>query len=123
MIYHLLANIVLILHLAFVAFVVLGALLVLKWKKLIWVHSPAVLWGAFTEFAGIVCPLTPLEVSLRRLGGEAGYAGSFIEHYVIALLYPEALTRGMQIALGFGALLPNVLIYGWLLTRRHPRKY
>jgi uncharacterized protein DUF2784 len=116
-IYYLLANIVLILHLAFVAFVLFGALLALKWKKLMWVHPLAVSWGALTEFAGIVCPLTPLEDGLRRLGGAGGYEGGFIEHYVIALLYPEALTRGMQIGLGFGALLPNILIYGWLLRR------
>lgn len=77
--------------------------------KLIWIHLLAVLWGTLTEFVGIVCPLTPLEVSLRQLGGAAGYEGGFIEHYLIALLYPEALTRGMQIWLGFGALLPNVL--------------
>ena len=117
MIFFLLADIVLILHLAFVMFVVLGALLVSRWKRLIWIHPLAVFWGALTEFAGIVCPLTPLEVSLRRLGGAAGYEGGFIEHYLIALLYPESLTRQIQTWLGFAALLPNVLIYGWMLVK------
>jgi hypothetical protein len=117
MVYHVLANLVLILHAMFVAFVVFGAALVFRWKKLIWIHPVAVAWGALTEFAGIVCPLTPLEVRLRQLGGAAGYERGFIEHYLIAWLYPEALTRELQVWLGFGALLPNILIYGWLLIR------
>jgi hypothetical protein len=118
MIYQFLANIVLILHATFVAFVVVGAFLVLRWKRLIWFHLPAVAWGALTEFAGIVCPLTPLEVRLGQLGGEAGYQGGCIEHYLIAVLYPEGLTRDLQMWLGFGALLPNVLVYAWLFARR-----
>jgi hypothetical protein len=118
MIYELLANLVLILHVTFVAFVLIGALLVLRWNRLIWIHLPAVAWGALTEFAGIVCPLTPLEVRLRQLGGEAGYQGGCIEHYLTAVLYPEGLTRDLQMWLGFGALLPNVLIYAWLFTHR-----
>jgi hypothetical protein len=118
MIYHLLANLVLILHVAFVAFVVFGALLVARWRRLIWIHLLAVAWGVLVEFAGIICPLTPLEVGLRRLGGESGYEGGFIDHYVTALLYPTGLTRNIQIWLGLAALLLNVLIYGWLLARR-----
>jgi hypothetical protein len=116
--YHLLAIVVLILHAAFVAFVVFGALLVARWRKLLWVHLLAVSWGVLVEFAGIICPLTPLEVDLRRLGGEAGYAGGFIDHYVTALLYPTGLTRNIQIGLGLAALLLNVLIYAWLFARR-----
>ena len=122
MLYGVLATLVLILHAAFVAFVVLGAFLVSRWKRLAWIHLPAVAWGALTEFAGIVCPLTPLEVSLRRLAGQAGYEGGFIEHYLTALLYPEGLTRDLQFWLGLGAILPNVVIYGWLITRRHQSK-
>lgn len=118
MTYHLLAIVVLILHAAFVAFVVFGALLVARWRKLLWVHLLAVSWGVLVEFAGIICPLTPLEVDLRRLGGEAGYAGGFIDHYVTALLYPTGLTRNIQIGLGLAALLLNVLIYAWLFARR-----
>ena len=118
MLYRLLANLVLIIHLTFVVFVLFGALLVLRWNKLVWFHLPAVLWGALTEFAGIVCPLTPLEVTLRQLGGEAGYEGGCIDHYVTAILYPSALTRDLQIWLGFGALLANLLIYARILARK-----
>ncbi len=121
MIWSLLATGVLIVHAAFVAFVVFGALLVVKWKWIGWVHPFALAWGAFTEFAGIICPLTPLEVHLRQLGGEAGYSGGFIEHYLIATLYPAGLTRTLQVWLGFGAILPNILIYGWLMARRKAR--
>jgi Protein of Unknown function (DUF2784) len=117
MLYHLAANLVLILHLTFVGFVLFGALLVLRWPRLIWLHVPAVAWGALTELAGIVCPLTPLEVRLRELGGIAGYEGGFIEHYVTAILYPSILTRDLQIWLGCAALLPSVLIYGYVLVR------
>lgn len=118
MIYARLADIVLILHVMFVAFVLGGAFLVWKWNRLIWIHVPAVAWGALTEFAGIICPLTPLEVHLRQLSGEAGYQGGCIEHYLTAALYPEGLTRDLQIWLGFGALLANLLMYGWLFARR-----
>jgi len=120
MIYRLLADLVLILHAAFAAFVVFGALLVLKWRRVIWLHALALAWGVFVELAGVVCPLTPLEVHLRRLGGEAGYEGGFIDHYVSALLYPAGLTRNIQIALGLAAVLVNVLLYAWLFARRRP---
>lgn len=112
MIYRLSADVVLIVHLAFVLFVVLGGFLVLRWAKLLWLHLAAVFWGVLAEFAGIVCPLTPLEVTLRQLGGEAGYQGDFIGHYVTAVLYPSGLTRELQVGLGFAALLLNALIYG-----------
>ena len=118
MLYHLSANLVLIVHLAFVVFVLFGGLLVLRWARLVWLHLPAVAWGALTEFIGIICPLTPLEVALRQLGGDAGYQGGFIDHYLTAVLYPSGLTREMQIWLGFAALLPNILIYGYFLVRK-----
>lgn len=121
MVYRLLADLVLILHGAFVAFVVFGALLVARWRKLVWLHLLAVAWGVLVEFAGIICPLTPLEVGLRRLGGEAGYTGDFIDHYLTAVLYPIGLTRETQIWLGLAALLLNVLVYAWLLRRRRLR--
>ena len=116
--YRLAADLILLVHLAFVLFVLLGGLLVLRWARLLWIHLAAVLWGVLTEFAGIICPLTPLEVMLRQLGGEAGYEGDFINRYLIAILYPDGLTRGLQIWLGFAALLPNILIYAYLLRRR-----
>jgi hypothetical protein len=113
-----LADAVLVVHLVFVLFVGLGAFMVLRWKRVAWVHLPAALWGAYVEFSGRVCPLTPLEVSLRRRAGEAGYSGGFIEHYVTAWIYPEGLTREIQIAIGVSVLIVNVLIYGWVFHGR-----
>ena len=118
MIYHLAANLILLVHLAFVAFVVFGALLTLRWPGVLWLHVPAVLWGALIEFSGAICPLTPLEVHLRQFGGEAGYQGDFIDHYVSALLYPPGLSRGLQIWLGLVALVPNLFIYVRFFARR-----
>lgn len=125
MVYRLLADLVLLVHLGFVAFVVLGGLLVLRWPRLMWLHVPAVLWGVAIEFIGFICPLTPLEQSLREQGGEASYEGDFIAHYITALLYPHGLTRGIQMVLGVLALVPNVAIYGYLLVRRRrtPRPF
>jgi hypothetical protein len=123
MLYHLSADLILIIHLAFVLFVALGGFLVLRRSRLMWLHLPAVVWGASSEFLGVICPLTPLETTLRELGGEIGYEGDFIEHYIAALIYPSGLTRGVQIALGFGALLLNMAIYGyWLLRKRRSRR-
>ena len=122
MLYHLSADLILIIHLAFVLFVALGGFLVLRRPRLMCLHLPAVVWGALSEFLGVICPLTPLETTLRELGGGTGYAGDFIEHYITALIYPSGLTRGLQIALGFGALLLNMAIYGyWLLRKRQSR--
>ncbi len=120
MIYRLLADTTLVVHLCFVLFVVLGGLLVLRWRWIAWIHLPAVLWGAFVEFTGRICPLTPLEVWLRGLGGEEGYEGGFIEHYITSWIYPEGLTRELQIALGLGALAINLLVYAtvWRRARR-----
>jgi len=117
--YRALADLILLVHLAFVGFVVLGGLLVLRRSKVAWIHLPCAAWGVLIEFAGWVCPLTPLEVSLRMRGGEAGYAGSFISHYVTAVLYPAGLTRGVQVALGAFALLLNAAIYSRIVVRRH----
>ena len=120
MIYRVLADVVLVLHLCFVLFVVLGGLLALRWPRLAWVHVPVALYGALIEFAGFVCPLTPLENYLRRRGGEAGYAGGFIDHYIMATLYPQGLTRKAQLILGVAVLAINAAIYAvWWLRRRH----
>ena len=114
----LLADAVLLAHAAFVAFVVLGGLLVLRRPRLAWVHLPVVAWGAGIEFTGGICPLTPLENHLRALAHEQGYAGGFVEHYVFGLLYPEGLTRDVQIVLGLGVLALNGAVYAWLWYRR-----
>ena len=102
----------------FVLFVVLGGLVVLRWPRLAYLHLPAATWGVVIEFAGWVCPLTPLEQSLRLKAGEQGYSGSFIEHYLLPLLYPSALTRTIQVALGIIVIAVNLGIYGYLLRRR-----
>lgn len=112
------ADLVVLVHVAFVAFVVLGGVLVFRWPRARWVHLPAALWGVLIEWTGGVCPLTPLEIALRRRGGEAGYAGGFVEHYVLPVLYPNELTRPVQVALGAGVVLANVVIYGWWWRRR-----
>lgn len=111
MIYALLADAVLLLHLAFILFVVLGGFLLRRCPRLVWLHLPAAAWGAYVEFASRPCPLTPLENRLRLLGGEAGYQGGFIEHYLLPVVYPEELTRGLQIALGLGVVVVNLAAY------------
>jgi len=111
MLYGLMADLVLIAHLAFVAFVALGGFLVWRWRRLAWVHVPVALWGAAIALTGFTCPLTPLENRLHRLGGRAGYQGGFIEHYVTALVYPDGLTREAQIALGAVVLTLNLVVY------------
>jgi hypothetical protein len=115
--YRVLADIVFILHLSFVLFVVLGGLLVFKWKRCFWAHIPAVLWGALIEFEGWVCPLTPVENWLRERGGQGGYTAGFVEHYLLPVLYPTVLTRNLQVALGFLILLLNSGIYWWIWRR------
>lgn len=114
------ADLVLVVHLAFVLFVVLGGLLALRWRRVAWVHVPIALYGAMIEFVGFVCPLTPLEVWLRRRGGEAGYEGGFIEHYITAAIYPSGLTREIQLALGAAVLVLNGIVYfvWWRQGRR-----
>lgn len=117
MTYRLLADLVLLLHAAFVAFVMLGGLLALRWPRAAWLHLPLVAWGAGIEFLGGICPLTPLENHWRHLAGEQGYTGGFVEHYVVAALYPDGLTRTVQVALGLLVLTVNAAIYGWAWRR------
>lgn len=114
MLYRALADTTLLVHLAFVLFVALGGFLVLRWRRVAWLHLPAALWGAYVELSGRICPLTPLEVSLRERGSGGGYSGGFIEHYVQAWIYPEGLTREVQIALGVTLFVMNTLIYVWV---------
>jgi uncharacterized protein DUF2784 len=111
MAYRAAADAILVAHFAFVLFAVLGAFLLLRWPAFVWLHAPAVIWAAFIEFSGAVCPLTPLEVALRQQAGQAGYAGGFIDHYVVSLLYPEGLTPDMQIMLGTVVVAISAAIY------------
>lgn len=112
------ADLVVLVHAAFIAFVVAGALLVLRWPRVAWLHLPVVAWGAGIELTGWVCPLTPLENALRRAAGETGYSGGFIEHYLIPLIYPAGLTPTVQLALGLFVLGINVALYSVITLRR-----
>jgi len=113
-----LADVVVILHFIFVLFVVIGGLLVLRWPQLAYLHIPAAVYGAAIEFAGWVCPLTPLENWLRRQAGSAGYSGGFIEHYILPILYPSALSREIQLLLGFLVVAVNLAIYRYVFVRK-----
>jgi len=118
MLYRILADLVVVLHFVFVVFVVLGGLFVLRWPRAAWIHLPAALWGAGIEFLAGICPLTPLENHLRRVGGEAGYSGGFVEHYVLPVLYPAGLTQNVQLVLGTIVVVLNVAIYAVVWRRR-----
>jgi Protein of Unknown function (DUF2784) len=117
-----LADLVVALHFAFVLFVVLGGLLVLRWPRLAYLHVPAAVWGVLIEFAGWICPLTPLEKTLRESAGSAGYEGGFIEHYILPVLYPSALTRNIQLLLGTIVLVVNLSVYAYLVRGKLGRR-
>lgn len=118
----LLADAVLFIHLAFVLFILFGGLLALKWRSTIWFHLPAAAWGAFIEFSGWICPLTPLENWLREQGGAGVYEGDFLGHYLFALLYPNNLTRSAQLMLGLFVVAMNTAIYLWLWQKNRLRR-
>lgn len=111
------ADLIVALHFAFVLFVVFGGLLALRWPHMVWVHVPAVVWGALIEFTGWICPLTPLENRLRRASGEGEYQGDFIARYILPALYPNGLTRRDQLMLGALAIAVNVAIYTFVILR------
>lgn len=118
------ADAVLVFHGLFIAFAVGGAALLWRWPRLAWLHVPAVAWAAGIEFSGGICPLTPLENSLRAAAGQQGYAGGFIEHYLMPLIYPAGLTRETQWLLGVGVVVLNTGLYGlwaWGRVRRWRR--
>jgi hypothetical protein len=116
-----LADAVLLLHLLFIVFAVGGGLLALRWRWMPWLHLPALAWGATVEFTGWICPLTPLENALRLAGGAAGYTESFIERYLLPLIYPGELTRELQFVLGGALLLINAVVYAIVWHRRSRR--
>jgi hypothetical protein len=117
MLFHFFSDLVLVIHLFFIIFAVLGVFLVLKWRVLAWIHVPTFLWAVFIEFANWVCPLTPLENWLRTKGGSLPYRTTFVEHYILPLVYPSLLTRNLQIFLGFFVLSINLGLYGWIIWR------
>jgi Protein of Unknown function (DUF2784) len=112
-----LADLVVVLHFAFVLFVVFGGLLALRWPRLAYVHLPVALYGALIELVGWICPLTPLEKRLRESAGLQGYEGGFVEHYILPVLYPSGLTRNVQLVLGGLVIALNLGIYALVLRR------
>ena len=122
MTYRWLADLVLVVHLLFIVFVVAGGFAAVRWPRLAWAHLPCLAWGALIEFAGWICPLTPLENDLRIASGEAGYSGGFIERYLLPIIYPGALNREIQIWLGVSVLVLNALAYAWLIARLRRRR-
>jgi len=121
MIYGALADGVLLVHFGFILFVVLGGLLARRWPRVSVVHLPVAAYGALIEVFGWICPLTPLEKALRRAAGEAGYAGGFIEHYLLPVIYPGGLTREVQVVLAVLVVTVNAGIYGLVWRRRERR--
>jgi hypothetical protein len=116
--YNILADLVVWFHLAFIVFVVVGGWLALHWPRIVWLHLPAVAWGATVELMGWYCPLTPLENHFRALAGEAVYLGDFVGNYLLPLIYPAGLTRTIQIWIGVAVIAINLLAYGVLIRRR-----
>ncbi|MCL5807161.1 MAG: DUF2784 domain-containing protein [Deltaproteobacteria bacterium] len=122
MLYPLLADMVVFWHVGFILFAALGGLLILRSRWWVWIHAPAFLWAGFIELTGGICPLTPLENRLRALGGGETYGGDFIDRYLIPLLYPESLTREIQIVLGLFVILLNIGLYAWLWRRPQQKR-
>lgn len=122
MVWSILADALLVLHGLFVAWVALGALAVWRWPRLAWLHLPALAWGVWIEASGGLCPLTPWEVALRRAAGEDGYATSFVDHYLGALIYPQGLTRDAQWRLAALLVLVNGLLYAGIVRRAAGRR-
>ena len=122
MLYRALADVVLVVHFAFILFVLGGGYLAIRWPRIAWAHVPAALWGVAIELRGWICPLTPLENHLRRLGGGTAYSGGFIERYLLPLIYPPGLTRETQYVLGAVVVLLNVVAYAIVVRRRRARR-
>ena len=120
--YGIFADTVVLIHLAFVVFVVLGAGLVIWWRRMLWLHLPAVFWAIWIEFSGKLCPLTPLENWLRIRAGQGGYRGSFVEHYLMPVLYPVGLTRNIQILMGLLVIITNTALYGYIIFQFRRKK-
>lgn len=122
MLYSLAADTLFVIHFMFIVFVVLGGLLVAKWPWLVFLHLPAAIWGVLIEFRSWPCPLTPWEKQLRRAAGESGYDGGFIEHYLGPVIYPALPLDNIQIILGSGVIVINLLVYSWLILRQYSRR-
>lgn len=121
MAWRLLADATVAFHLAFIVFVVLGGLLVLRRPRVAWLHVPAAAWVVYLELTGAICPLTPLENAFRERAGEQGYAGGFIDHYLMPIIYPAGLTPHIQAILGIGVLVLNLAVYALAVRRARAR--
>ena len=119
--YRLLADLLVLAHFAFIIFVLLGGLLMLKWPQVAWLHIPAALWGVMTELLSLPCPLTPMEKYFQRLAGDAPYEGDFIAHYLLPIIYPAGLTPNIQLLLGIIVIVVNIVIYTCVLTHMNQR--
>lgn len=117
MFYQLAADAIVLLHFSFILYAVLGGLLAYKWLWLVWLHPPAVIWAAVMSLAGWICPLTPLENTLRAAGGGGHYSSGFIEHYILSVIYPAGLSRELQITMGIALLVVNALVYLGLIIK------
>ena len=118
MIYRIAADFVLVTHFAFIVLVVAGGLVVFRYAWFAWIHIPAASWGAFVELTGRICPLTTLENVLRIRAGQEGYFDSFIDHYIVPVIYPAGLTRHVQLMLAGLVVVANVAIYATILLRK-----
>lgn len=121
MVFALLAFVTVLFHLAFILFVIFGGILVARRPRLLPIHLACAAWGAYVSLANRICPLTPLEKWFRRQAGGAGYSGDFLEHYLLAIVYPTGLTASVQQALGLAVILLNVAVYAWIWLRRRKR--
>ncbi len=122
MLSHSIADFLVVLHFIFILFVIFGGLLVLKWRWVVLIHLPSAVWGVLVELQGWICPLTPLEQKFRIAAGEKGYSGGFIQHYLLPVIYPDALTRDMQFALAACVVVVNLAIYSWIVTCLYRRR-
>lgn len=110
MVYRVLADAVVVAHFGFILFVAAGPLLAWRWRRAFWLHVPMLAWAASSVTVGLPCPLTPLEKRLRRLAGEGGYDGGFVDHYIEGVVYPGEYTgalrvvAAMMIAIGYTGL-------------------
>ncbi len=120
--YRIAADFFLVFHFLFIVFVLFGGLLAFRFRWAPAIHIPAAAWGAFVEITGRLCPLTTIEVWLRRTAGDSGYSESFIEHYLYPIIYPDGLTRDLQLGLAGMVILLNAAIYGWVFHRHSKLK-
>jgi len=119
-VYNILADVIVAVHFLFIAFVVFGGLLVIRWPRIAFVHIPAIIWGTVVEFSGWICPLTPLENHFRNLAGNSSYSGDFIVRYLIPVIYPQNLTVDIQYILGAMVIIINIIFYT-IAVRKHRR--